>query len=156
MPRLAILVALCLVSLTANFCHAEALGPDSDAYQGSIERAVNFLKTSQADDGSWTAPTQVGITALVTTSLLVNGVPADDPTAAKAMQYLESYIQDDGGIYHPETRHKRLRGEHCRLAPNLFAQSESVRRHGRVPPGRASARRCNAALMNRWPRVVTR
>lgn len=100
------LVLTLFAGLVAVDADAQTRGPDPDAYQASIERAVNFLKTSQADDGSWTAPTQVGITALVTASLVESGVTVDDPTVARAMQYLESYIQDDGGIYHPDSRHK--------------------------------------------------
>ncbi len=81
-------------------------GPDRDAYHDSIERAVAYLRTTQAEDGSWTAPTQIGVTGLVTTSLLESGLTADDPTIARAMRFLESYVQEDGGVYHPDSKHK--------------------------------------------------
>ncbi len=100
-------LALILVAVFAtSSISADDLGPDLDAYQRSIDRAVNFLRTTQSDDGSWTAATQPGITALVTTSLLESGLTVDDPTITRAMQHLEGYIQDDGGIYHPESKHK--------------------------------------------------
>jgi squalene-hopene/tetraprenyl-beta-curcumene cyclase len=102
--------------LTAYPAFAEQLGPDADTYNSVIARGVSFLKTAQADDGSWTAPDQVGITALVTTSLLDSGVPVDDPTIVKAMTYLESYVQEDGGVYHPESRHKNYESSIAVLA----------------------------------------
>ncbi|HVJ85912.1 MAG TPA: prenyltransferase/squalene oxidase repeat-containing protein, partial [Caulifigura sp.] len=69
-------------------------------------KAINFLKTTQAEDGSWTSPTQPGVSGLVVYSLLTSGVPVDDPTVAKGLKHLESFIQKDGGIYDPNTSHK--------------------------------------------------
>jgi len=93
---------LCLV-VTGN---AFAAGPDAKALQESRERGVNFLRTTQADDGSWTQPDAVGITALATTSLLRTGLEVDDPTVSKALANLESFIHDDGGIYAPSSKHR--------------------------------------------------
>jgi squalene-hopene/tetraprenyl-beta-curcumene cyclase len=95
-----------LASTFAGPVLADDLGPDRDAYHQSIERAVAYLRTTQAEDGSWTAPTQVGLTALVAASLLESGLTADDPTIVRAMQFLESHIQPDGGLYHPDSKHK--------------------------------------------------
>ncbi|MEZ6046184.1 MAG: hypothetical protein R3C11_11565 [Planctomycetaceae bacterium] len=67
---------------------------------------VDFLRNSQADDGSWTAPNRPGVSGLITTSLLASGLSADDPTVAKALKHLESFIQKDGGIYNPEGNHR--------------------------------------------------
>ena len=72
----------------------------------SRHKAVQFLRTTQADDGSWSSPTALGITGLVTYALLESGVPADDPTVARGLKFLEGFVQEDGGIYHPQTRHK--------------------------------------------------
>lgn len=69
-------------------------------------RAVEFLRTTQADDGSWTSPEQPGISALVVASLLKSDVGVDDPMVAKGLEHLESFIQSDGGIYRPESSHK--------------------------------------------------
>ena len=69
-------------------------------------RAVEFLRTTQADDGSWTSPEQPGISALVVASLLKSDVGVDDPMVAKGLEHLETFIQSDGGIYRPESSHK--------------------------------------------------
>lgn len=81
-------------------------GPDAAALKKARERAVNFLRTTQSDDGSWTAATSPGISGLVTTSLLRSGVKPDDPMIQKALKHLSSFVQKDGGIYFEKTSHK--------------------------------------------------
>ena len=68
--------------------------------------AVEFLKNTQRDDGSWNERESVGATALAVTALLRNGVPADDPVVVDGLRYLLSHTQDDGGIYTTGTRHR--------------------------------------------------
>ena len=70
------------------------------------ERGIAFLKASQSPDGSWTARSAPGITAVVTVSLLANGLSPDDPTVAKALQHLMSHIKPDGGIYAKRSHHR--------------------------------------------------
>jgi squalene-hopene/tetraprenyl-beta-curcumene cyclase len=69
-------------------------------------KGINYLKTSQADDGSWTTPNVPGVTALVVTSLLRSGVPASDPSVAKGLKFLEGQVQPDGGIYFAKSNHR--------------------------------------------------
>lgn len=68
--------------------------------QPVLDQAVKYLKSSQLEDGSF-APKVAGpgVTALVTAALLRNGVSAQEPVVAKALQYLEKNVQKDGGIY---------------------------------------------------------
>ena len=73
---------------------------------GMTARAADFLRTTQADDGSWTSPEQPGISALVVGALLKSGLSVDDPTVAKGLTHLETFIQPDGGIYLPKSSHK--------------------------------------------------
>jgi len=70
------------------------------------QRGIDFLRTTQADDGSWTTTRSPGITGLVVTSLLQNGLAPDDPTVHKGLKHLESYIQKDGGVYAPQSSHR--------------------------------------------------
>ncbi|MCA9073167.1 MAG: terpene cyclase/mutase family protein, partial [Planctomycetaceae bacterium] len=72
----------------------------------AIQDGINYLKSSQADDGSWTTTKTVGITGLVTTALLESGVPASDPSVQKALKHLKSFVQEDGGIYVPKSTHR--------------------------------------------------
>ena len=102
------LTALSGAALAANrFAFAaDEFGPDPKLLKSLREKAVNFLKTTQSDDGSWTSKTQPGITAMVCFGLESAGVKGDDATFQKGLQHLLSYLQKDGGIYHPETNHK--------------------------------------------------
>jgi len=85
--------------------HAQETPADSQR-QTAIDRGVAFLKTTQGDQGTWTSPTSLGVTGLVTYSLLVSGVPVDDPTVKTALKTMEANVQPDGGIYHKESSHK--------------------------------------------------
>ncbi len=101
---LAAVALLCAGGLSA--AAADQSGPDLAKLQKMQQQAVDFLRNSQSDDGSWTAPQAVGITALTTTALLENGVPADDPSVARGLKFLESQIREDGGIYFEKTTHR--------------------------------------------------
>ncbi|MCB9920991.1 MAG: terpene cyclase/mutase family protein [Planctomycetaceae bacterium] len=88
---------------------ASAVVADDDAahqkqYEQAVAKAVSYLKAKgQASDGSFSNHAGIGPTALVTTALLRHGVPTSDPSVAKSLQYLEDFIQPDGGIYSPGT-----------------------------------------------------
>lgn len=96
--------AIACVTLIAGQFSAAA----DDAKQiGAVrERGVNFLRTTQADDGSWTSPMAPGVSGLITASLIQSGLPADDSTVAKALKHLESHVKSDGGIYGEGSNHK--------------------------------------------------
>ncbi len=90
----------------ADSTSAKTFGPEQKRLADCRQRAVNFLRTSQADDGSWTTPTAPGITALVTTALLRSGAAADDSTVARGLKNLSAFIQKDGGIYFSKSNHR--------------------------------------------------
>ena len=75
----------------------KTFGPDAKKLADVRQRAINYLKTSQADDGTWTSNTSSGVTALAVTGLIDSGVPLDDPTVAKGLEALEKFVQKDGG-----------------------------------------------------------
>jgi squalene-hopene/tetraprenyl-beta-curcumene cyclase len=75
------------------------------ARENAVNRAVEFLRAKgQSADGSYSAATGPGITALITTALLRNGRTAQDPLVAKSLKYLEGFVQPDGGIYQKGSR----------------------------------------------------
>lgn len=79
---------------------AWSAGPTKGDLAPVVDKAVAFLKARQGADGSFSPRAGgPGITALVVAGLLRNGVPSDDPVVAKALHYLESKVQPDGGIY---------------------------------------------------------
>ena len=63
------------------------------------QRAIQFLEVTQAEDGSWTSPESVGITSLVTTSLLMSGKSADDAVVKKGLDSIVASQQPTGGIH---------------------------------------------------------
>lgn len=70
-----------------------AAQPPADQWKTMVDRATAFLKKAQNEDGSWSAsPQNRGVTGIVTTGLLRTGTPADDPTVAKAIKFIESLI----------------------------------------------------------------
>ncbi|MCY2974247.1 MAG: terpene cyclase/mutase family protein [Planctomycetota bacterium] len=74
--------------------------------QAMIDKAVDFLRVrGQAEDGSFSKQSGLGVTALVTAGLLAADVSREDPMVAKSLKYLESYRQNDGGIYAPNSKH---------------------------------------------------
>lgn len=97
------LLSVCSLWPQASFAQTK---PDAERIKAAVARGVVFLKTTQAEDGSWTSPTSLGVTGLVTYSLLTNGVPVEDASVIAALKNIESRIQPDGGIYHPDSTHK--------------------------------------------------
>lgn len=79
-------------------------------------KGTGFLRTTQKEDGSWTTADSPGISGLVVTALLRSGVPADDPVAALGLKYLQSFVQKDGGIYHPKSNHRNYETSIAMLA----------------------------------------
>ncbi|MEZ6132126.1 MAG: prenyltransferase/squalene oxidase repeat-containing protein [Planctomycetaceae bacterium] len=70
------------------------------------EKAIRFLKLTQNADGSWTRPDLVGVTGLVTASLLRSGVSADDPLVAGGLKNLMAHQQPTGGFHAADSLHR--------------------------------------------------
>jgi squalene-hopene/tetraprenyl-beta-curcumene cyclase len=107
------LIGFALVALTllASQQSVRAADAASDAVaqkrEALVARAVEYLKTvGQAPDGSFTKPAGIGVTGLVTTALLRNGLTPKDPMVAKSLDLIASFVQPDGGIYTPNTGYK--------------------------------------------------
>lgn len=76
------------------------LGPDAKEIQAVVAKAVEFLKTQQSEDGSFSAKrTGPGASALVVAALVRNGYSVKDSLVARTLVYIEKNIQKDGGIY---------------------------------------------------------
>lgn len=115
MPRLARYFACALAVAIASHAFtlqrtaqaADSIGPDAKQYQATVNKAIHYLQVKgQAEDGSYTAKAGPGVTALVTTGMLKNGRGVDDPQVAKALKYLEGFVQKDGGIHAPNSMYK--------------------------------------------------
>jgi len=82
-------------------CRAAAL--DDEHWRkanDAIERGIAYLRTTQADDGSWTPQPGPAVTALVAGVMLDRpDIATDDPHVAAALNYILSKVQPDGGVY---------------------------------------------------------
>jgi squalene-hopene/tetraprenyl-beta-curcumene cyclase len=96
--------ALCLGFVIALASQGGAAEPEVAAIHAARDKGIAFLKTTQAEDGTWSSSQATGVTALVAYSLLTAGVPADDPVLAKTLTLLEKLAQQDGRICRTDSR----------------------------------------------------
>jgi squalene-hopene/tetraprenyl-beta-curcumene cyclase len=76
-------------------------------YSDSVTQALQYLRTEgQAENGSFSAQAGPAITAIVATAALRHGLTESDPMVAKAIGYVKQFVQEDGGIYAPNSRVK--------------------------------------------------
>jgi squalene-hopene/tetraprenyl-beta-curcumene cyclase len=94
---------LLLFALAIIVAPLRAAGPDPGEVKASLDKAIAFLKTRQNDDGSF-APQLAGpgLTALIASGLIRNGVSTDDPVVSKALSYLEKQVETNGSIKSPQ------------------------------------------------------
>jgi squalene-hopene/tetraprenyl-beta-curcumene cyclase len=79
---------------------------DAASYERAVGKAIDYLRAKgQGPDGSYSAQAGPAVTALVTTAILQHGRTPDDPVVAKSLKYLETFVQEDGGIYKGESLH---------------------------------------------------
>ncbi len=91
-----IAVLCCLAAVAAE--PEKPVGPNPKVWNQTVDKAVAYLKSHQADDGTWSKEASPGVTGLVLTALLRSGkVSADDPAAAKALKYVESLVDPKEG-----------------------------------------------------------
>ncbi len=101
--RLRTLLFICAVcASTAAFAQAEDApgGPDAKEIKAVAAKAIAYLRAHQGDDGSFSPKLAgPGISAVVATGSLRNGLSFNDPMLANLMAYLEKNVKADGGVY---------------------------------------------------------
>ena len=140
LPQALLLTAMVVAVATLAARPAAAAAPqdptdpsDEQAYHRAVGRAIDFLRTKgQATDGAYAGATGIGVTAVVTTGILRNGRGPNDPLVAKSLQYLEGFIQPDGGIYVPGALFRNY--ETC-LAVLCFGEANRDGRYDKVLDG---------------------
>ncbi len=85
-----------------------------------VGQGIDYLRAQQAEDGSFSSFAGTGVTSLVTTALIRNGVSLEDPLVAKAIEYLEDHARSNGGIYAEGSNHRNY--ETC-LAVLCFSEA---------------------------------
>ncbi len=92
-------LAAMLPVVAAKAAEEKASGSDKAVYARTVASAIEFLKNKgQAADGSFSAQAGPGVTAVVATGLLRQGLSPDDPAVAKALKYLAGFARPDGAI----------------------------------------------------------
>lgn len=119
-----------LVLALGNFTIARAKEKEgsarSPAVEAAITKAIDHLKANQDEDGSYSKAAGPAVTALVTTGVLRHGRSTTDPQVAKALKYLESFAQRNGGICQPDSRYQNY--ETC-LAVLCFSEANKDGRY---------------------------
>jgi squalene-hopene/tetraprenyl-beta-curcumene cyclase len=95
----ALLLAAVLAALPGAATQAAGKsGPDPKEWDRVVDRAVEYLKTHQGTDGAWSEDKSPGVTGIALTGMLESGkVTAKDPSAEKALKYIESLINRQEG-----------------------------------------------------------
>ncbi|HIK96198.1 MAG TPA: hypothetical protein EYG03_30005, partial [Planctomycetes bacterium] len=114
-----------LLCLTLPLLLPCCLRADNSDLATMREKAIRFLRLTQNTDGSWTENRMVGVTGLVTTSLLRSGLPAEHPLVAAGLQNLLSHKRADGGFYADGSVHRNY--ETCITVLALSAANDSGR-----------------------------
>lgn len=94
-----LLLAIAALTLFPWVLRAESpKRPTKAEWQAVVDKAAAYLKSKQADDGSWSVePQKRGISGIVVTGLLKTGSSATDEPAAKGLTYIESLINPQAG-----------------------------------------------------------
>jgi squalene-hopene/tetraprenyl-beta-curcumene cyclase len=130
---LATAAVTCSVALPAAAVDSASEKTGPKAYEQAVAKAVEYLRTTgQAEDGSFSANSGPGVTAIVTAALLRSGRTPQDPLVAKALRYLEGLIQPDRGIYQPGSRHRNY--ETC-LGLMAFSEANASGQYKSVVAG---------------------
>jgi len=123
-------LALVVSTGVASLGQAGVPNPNPDnLYAPAVDKAVEFLTGSQAEDGSFSASAGPAVTALVATGLLRNGRSPEDPLVAKSLKYVEGFVHEDGGIYAEGSVHQNY--ETC-LAIQCFQQANRNGRYDKL------------------------
>ena len=99
------LTTFALVAGAPSVASAQAKADAQAQWQEAVARGTQYLVTKgQEQDGAYSSRTGIGITALVTTSLMSTGRSPREPAIEKSLKLLEAHVQPDGGIYKPGSR----------------------------------------------------
>jgi VWFA-related protein len=95
--------SLLIVLFALGQAAAQINAPSDREIAGAIAQGLDFLKSSQSDEGFWHEPSQpqhrLGVTALAGLALLENGVDRKAPEISKARQVVEDLARESDQTY---------------------------------------------------------
>lgn len=137
---LGIAIACCLATLSFaqdNTKPKELSKSSQELLDSTTAKGIEYLKKhGQAEDGTFSSAAGPGVSALVLTSMLRNGVKLDDPSLAKGLKALESFVKPDGGIY----GNGRLKNYETCVGVLCFAEANKLAGDGRYAKILANAK----------------
>ncbi|MBP3960439.1 terpene cyclase/mutase family protein [Gemmata sp. G18] len=75
-----------------------AAQPNGDALKATVDKATEYLKKSQKEDGSWSAePQNRGVTGIVVAGLIRTGTKPEDEPVAKGVKFIEKLVNAKAG-----------------------------------------------------------
>jgi squalene-hopene/tetraprenyl-beta-curcumene cyclase len=94
-----VVTAAALTTLPSEPLQAQAQDDvDAKLWAKTVDKAIDFLKSSQDAKGGWSTTTNLGVTGIVVTGMLkTKRVTANDPTVAKALAFIESLVNAEKG-----------------------------------------------------------
>lgn len=102
----------------------------SAKWNETVTRGIEYLRVrGQASDGSFSSAAGVGPTAVVAAGMLSVGLPPEHPTVSRALAFLESHVQPDGGIYKSGSLHRNY--DTC-LAMTAFERARDKAKYGKI------------------------
>src|SRR5262245_36317434 len=70
---------------------AKKLGPDAKEWDRVVDKAIDYFKSSQDQNGGWSNERSPGVTGVVLTGMLHTGaVPTTDPVVEQGLKYIEA------------------------------------------------------------------
>lgn len=103
MPRTlaaVLILAVAFVSVSSTAHAAEISDAHYKKARKSIAQGLDFLRATQNEDGSWSPKAGPAITGMIVAVFLDQpNIDRDDPTVAKAVNYILSKVKDDGSIH---------------------------------------------------------
>ncbi|MCS7046230.1 MAG: terpene cyclase/mutase family protein [Gemmataceae bacterium] len=96
--RICAIIAAAAATLPLFAAQADRPGPDRAVWEAVVAKATRYVRSTQEANGGWSTAKSPGITGVVLTGLLKTGTSPQDPTATKALKYIESLVN-------PEKKH---------------------------------------------------
>jgi squalene-hopene/tetraprenyl-beta-curcumene cyclase len=108
-------------------CRAERKpGADPQEWNRIVDKAIAYLRTSQADNGSWSQERSPGVTGVVVTGLLETGkLSQDDPLIANGLKYIESLVNPEA--HHIAGNQPKVQLQNYVTSVNVMALSAANR-----------------------------
>src|SRR5262249_37519521 len=97
---------------------AKKVGTDAKEWDRVVDKAIQYLQSSQGQDGGWSVDKSPGVTGVALTAMLATRkVTKNAPTVEKALKYIESLVN-------PKAAH--IAGQNPRVQLQNYVTSVNV------------------------------